>query len=235
MLNRLISSYFSNLLRPSLTESMKDKMRRLYKSHTIRSYTAARQIMYNEADCSNDKIFLIYGGNTFSWKCHGNSIPSADFVNAEHVVPQSSFQKNQPMVSDLHHLFSAPQPLNELRSNYPFSEFSYDQCYKFCQGQSCSTTRPSNPDDYSCLGLNPKLWMPRKADRGVIARAVLYFYTMYDYDISTVGSLSTFLKWNKNYPPSSREVLRNNILNSTQGNRNPFIDHPELADQVFSS
>ena len=234
MFTQLFARRLANIPRPSIAESMKDTIRRQYKDHKIRSYGAARQLMYNEVDCTNDNINLLYGGNTYPWKCRGSSMPPVEYVNAEHVVPQSSFNKDQPMVSDLHHLFSAPKPLNELRSNYPFSEISYDKCFKFCKGQDCTTSRPSNPDEYSCLGMNPKVWMPRKADRGVVARAVLYFYTMYDYPIS-VGEVSTFLKWNSLYLPNAREISRNNILNATQGNRNPYIDHPEYANQVFKS
>jgi endonuclease G len=41
--------------------------------------------------------------------------------NCEHVVPQSSFQKRQPMKGDLHHLFTCEPKCNSFRSNTPFS------------------------------------------------------------------------------------------------------------------
>ena len=48
------------------------------------------------------------------------------------------------------------------------------------------------------------------------------------------GKLSVLLKWHKNDPVSDLEKVRNNkIHRSYQGNRNPFIDHPEWADGVF--
>jgi hypothetical protein len=70
----------------------------------------------------------------------------------------------------------------------------------------------------------------------MVARAVLYFFTMYDgIDISTVGSVATFKAWNPAYAPGAWELARNERLNKTQHNRNPYIDDPTLADQVFST
>lgn len=189
--------------------------------------------MYNIENCDGGKINLIYGGNTFDWKCGGSKIPSATYVNAEHTIPQSTFHEKTPMVSDLNHLFSSPAKLNNARSNYKFAQFDYSQAKKFCKDFDCQTTVPSNPDDYSVLSKS-NTWMPRKDDRGQIARAVLYFYTMYDdYTISTVGDVNTFKEWNRLYPPNSKELSRNEAINKTQGNRNPYIDDPSLADQAW--
>ena len=214
-------------------ETTKARLKRLYSDHKSFSYKQARIHMYNTIDCSNNQIRLIYGGNTYSWKCGQTSIPSANYVNAEHTVPQSTFDEKTPMVSDLHHLFSAPSKLNNKRSNYPFAQVDYSKCKSFCKDNECTTTVPSNPDDYSCL-IEGNKWMPRKEDRGQIARAVLYFYTMYtDYDMSDVGDLSTFKTWNKQYPPSQLEKTRNELINQTQGNRNPYIDDYTLVDEAF--
>lgn len=232
MLNRLLS-FWSFAGRNKAYDVTKQELKLKYKDHKVVSYSATRLMMYNQVDCENNKLYLIYGGEPYNWRCGQTKMPPLNDINAEHTVPQSFFHKAQPMVTDLHHLISAPHVLNEVRSNYKFNEFSYDRCAKFCKGLTCQTSRPSNPDDYSCLSTD-KVWMPRKADRGQVARMVLYFFTMYDdYPITLVGDLKTFLKWNNQYPPSSREITRNNILNKTQGNRNPFIDHPEWADQVW--
>ena len=39
--------------------------------------------------------------------------------------------------------------------------------------------------------------------------------------------------WNKLDPVSDVEKLRNNTVQKIQGNRNPFVDYPELVDQIF--
>lgn len=48
------------------------------------------------------------------------------------------------------------------------------------------------------------------------------------------GVLSTLLAWNKEDPVSEFELGRNNFVYNVQGNRNPFIDYPELADILFA-
>lgn len=41
------------------------------------------------------------------------------------------------------------------------------------------------------------------------------------------------MAWNKLDTPSEVEKLRNNTVQKIQGNRNPFVDYPELVDQMF--
>ena len=99
--------------------------------------------------------------------------------------------------------------------------------------------------------------------RGDIARAVLYMAIRYEGgdDINTsqsepdleltddrskivitsaspayMGLLSTLLAWHSADPPDAAERERNEVIFSFQGNRNPFIDHPEWAtSSLFTS
>ena len=48
-----------------------------------------------------------------------------------------------------------------------------------------------------------------------------------------MGKLSTLLKWNIQYSVTSREITRNEAVEGLQGNRNPFIDHPEYACRIW--
>ena len=49
-----------------------------------------------------------------------------------------------------------------------------------------------------------------------------------------MGLLSTLLEWNNVDPPSASEVLRNaRVCSLYQGNRNPFVDHPEYASRIW--
>lgn len=50
-----------------------------------------------------------------------------------------------------------------------------------------------------------------------------------------MGKLSDLLKWNLNYPVLERENIRNEGAQSLQGNRNPFIDHPEYACRIWGN
>ena len=51
----------------------------------------------------------------------------------------------------------------------------------------------------------------------------------------TMGKLSELLEWNLNYKVADREKVRNEAAESLQGNRNPFIDHPEYACRIWGS
>lgn len=50
-----------------------------------------------------------------------------------------------------------------------------------------------------------------------------------------MGKLSDMLKWNLQYPVDPREQRRNEGAQYLQGNRNPFIDHPEYACKIWGA
>lgn len=223
-----------NCIRPKVGETVKERLKRLYFDHKEYSYRDSHYIMYLDADCDNSNIRMIYSSIPYPFPCGGTELPSQIITNTEHVVPRAFFKSQLPMLSDEHHLYSAPAKANNQRGNLPFSEFPYSQCKEWCNNLTCENKAPPNPDDYSCLNKNKLSWMPRVEDRGMIARSIFYFMTMYDMvPIEQVGDIKILKKWNNQYPPSQFEIARNNKLNKTQGNRNPYIDDFKLVDQAF--
>lgn len=219
--------------RPMLGETTKQMLKRLYAAHKTYDYTRSKVILYNEVECENDRIELVYVSNDYNWRCHQTVSVSAVDVNAEHVVPQSVFAQKLPMKSDLHHLFACPSKINNKRGNYPYTEVDYNQCKYWCNANQCQTNKPSNPSNYSCITPDNK-FMPLDQDKGRVARAIFYFYTMYDqYDINAKFDVSLLKRWNNRFPPNSFEIRRNNRVNQTQGNRNPYIDDFTLVDKAF--
>lgn len=74
---------------------------------------------------------------------------------------------------------------------------------------------------------------PRPVARGNVARAL--FYMQLKYGIKLDQQLIQSLKhWNKADPPSKQEKLRNDRIETLQGQRNPYIDNPSLADRIRS-
>ena len=91
--------------------------------------------------------------------------------------------------------------------------------------------------------------------RGDAARMIMYDYLVYGQagshkntlyngkaqllqsfgtsDEKIFESLHIMLKWHMQDPPSLTEMVRNDGAQDYQGNRNPLIDYPELAIQVF--
>ena len=51
----------------------------------------------------------------------------------------------------------------------------------------------------------------------------------------TMGNLETLIKWTINYPVTQREKNRNEGAEYLQGNRNPFVDHPEYACRIWGN
>ena len=82
------------------------------------------------------------------------------------------------------------------------------------------------------------IFEPRDEVKGDVARILFYLMIRYNeadsYKLTTVAtSVEMLLRWNEADPVDSWEMNRNNVIEGIQGNRNPFIDHPELASVLF--
>ena len=51
--------------------------------------------------------------------------------------------------------------------------------------------------------------------------------------IPQMGMLSTLLDWHLAAPPDDFERRRNDLIDDLQGNRNPFVDHPQWVQEIF--
>lgn len=139
-------------------------------------------------------------------------------LNCEHVVPQSWFGKTQPERGDLHHLFACDSRCNSRRGNLPYDEFK-------------------NPkDDWrdQCGTIGPDRTFEPAGGKGAAARATLYFLLRYPgvVDSYDATDIQRMLDWNERFPPDLWEKHRNVAIEELQGNRNPLIDFPEMANAV---
>ena len=77
-----------------------------------------------------------------------------------------------------------------------------------------------------------------QANKGKVARAVLYFLLMYPGKVNSVMKvydeerLKTILGWHKAMDVMEHEKHRNQAICAVQGNRNPLIDHPDWAEKI---
>ncbi len=149
--------------------------------------------------------------------------------NCEHVVPQSWFDKRQPMKADMHHLFTCEPDCNSFRSNIPYFDF-----------EPYLQDAPEIEEE-----IERKACGQRVADKfepefnhSVVARATLYFLLRYPKEIGGEGGelqkdrLDTLLAWHRANKPNRYEKHRNAAIFAVQGNRNPLIDFPDLADRA---
>ncbi|GGH44077.1 hypothetical protein GCM10008014_05240 [Paenibacillus silvae] len=144
--------------------------------------------------------------------------------NVEHVVPQSWFNKKEPMKGDLHHLFICEKECNSYRSNIPYYDFEdYNpEAYKETIRNECGKRG------------GVERFEP-ESGKGEAARAVLYFLLRYPGKIQQQNKhvdLNLLLDWHKRHPVSLFEKHRNQAIYQLQGNRNPLIDFPALAGQI---
>lgn len=65
--------------------------------------------------------------------------------------------------------------------------------------------------------------------KGEVARATLYFLLRYP-KVKVPHDLALLKKWSAEDPPDLHEKHRNYEIQKLQGNRNPFIDHPEWVN-----
>jgi len=197
--------------------------------HIALTYTGAKSIMYDYIDIRPDgKVHCVYSGSIGS-------------INCEHTIPQSFFGEALPMKSDIFHLYPTNSSVNSARGHLPFAEIPDDQTNKWYSTNTSSamttiTTKPtSDIDSYSEL-ITSKSFEPREDHKGDVARSAFYFYTMYPTqagDISKLCNLATLLAWNEADPVDAWELQRNSRTAEKQGNRNPYIDYPELANRAW--
>ncbi len=206
--------------------------------HTQLGYSNARRKMYAYIHNNNDTITCVYSG---FWQLnpYGNEITYPNPINTEHTVPQSFFSSNEPMQSDIFHLFPTYGNWNSERSNNRFREIPDTDTDKWMLGTNSQTGIPSsNIDAYSESGVvgGSRYFEPREEHRGDMARAVFYFYTMYPTQagsITSVADLQTLCDYHNEDPPSAKELARNNQIYLYQGNRNPYIEMPELVEKAW--
>lgn len=143
-------------------------------------------------------------------------------LNVEHTWPQSKFGqavgRGNPK-SDLHHLFPADKELNARRGNFKFGDVDGRS-----EDLKCAASRLSKDGD-------GKKFEAPDGHKGNVARALFYFAIRYAMPIDS-DEEKTLKDWNRFDPVDAAERSRNEEIEKLQGDRNPFIDHPEWAERI---
>ncbi len=232
---------------------LKTSLYNIIKGHTDRGYDALWSFyISNETDTYYEKdgtILDMYSENPTGADPY-NFTPSSDqcgsysgegsCYNREHSFPKSWFGDVSPMKNDVHHIFPTDGKVNSLRGNYPYGNV----------GTATTTSQNGSKvgSAKSDLGYSGTVFEPIDEFKGDFARAHFYMATRYENVIkgwssdvldgtdSTVfeeWALNLLYTWHKNDPVSQKEIDRNNKAYTYQGNRNPFVDHPEYVDSIW--
>lgn len=193
--------------------------------------------MYSENPSGIDPY--TYSTSSTTDKC-GNYSVEGDCYNREHIIPQSVFNKNAPMVSDAHSITPTDGKVNGLRSAFP---------HGIVASASKTTLNGSKLGSSGVSGYSGTVFEPIDEFKGDIARMYLYFATRYENTVSgysydmfngssnqvfTTAFLNMLLTWHAQDPVNAREIARNNAIYARQNNRNPYIDHPEYVQAIWN-
>lgn len=165
--------YYSGIDDSKTGQSLKTDLHNLIKITQAGWSYSGLWTAYRTTDKRADgSVWDIYSDKTnyqFGQKQCGSYGGEGDCWNREHMIPQSIFNENAPMKSDIHHVYPSDGYVNNKRSNHP-------------HGNVTSATYTSN--DGFKLGTGPTtgsttVFEPKDCYKGDIARVYFYFVTCY--------------------------------------------------------
>lgn len=227
-LNRILSSAHIpvNGAYDRLSDSCRESGGNCYQQNIL-GYSNARIVMFGELDKLEDDqgtyVREVYCDRKFYFSDPHDAMIRHNDVNTEHTWPQSKFSgryNKEMQKSDLHHLFPSDSKANSHRGNFRFGDVSAreDQL----RLSYCPMSR---------FGGRDNVFNPPQDHQGNVARALFYFATRYEMTIHPAEEVILRL-WDKMDPVDQEEMARNNKIFNHQKVRNPFIDHPELTDNI---
>lgn len=214
------STYYKDI--DFTSDKLKENLHDLIANMTFQNYGNARYYLQfiDENPAKVGYLFGIYKGDNIV-----NTWDAGKTWNREHVWPQSKMQITTSRVtnstknhlSDLHNLRAINTSLNSSRGNGIFGEQDDKYFYP-------NIAKDDQVGDF----------------RGDVARILFYMDVRYNElslnEVSSnlsMGVLSYLKKWNELDPVDHFEKLRNDKVYLCQGNRNPFIDHPEIVRSIY--
>ncbi len=239
MVNAAIPAGYYSDAEGKTGKELKASLHRIISDHKVLSYDDVwSALMYTDEDPDNsNNVILLYsgwsypksnkGGNTTQW-------------NREHTwaKSQGDFGTSNGPGTDIHHLRPTDVTVNSARGSLRFDEGGTIYTDQSRYGGGNGTTACRRTSD---------TWEPADEVKGDVARMLFYMATRYEpgdkVDLELAennsssgkhGRLSTLLKWHVEDPVSDWERRRNDRIQEKQGNRNPFIDHPEYVSVIWN-
>lgn len=176
----------------------------------------------------------------------GSSFPSlvGACYNREHAFPRSWFGDDFHIRGDLHNVFATDGETNAKHANWPYGEVGV---------ASWVSTPGAKLGASSSPGYNGTVFEVIDEYKGDFARVMFYMVTAYEgampawQSLSNANSvldgtswpsidnwaISQWYQWHVADPVSAKEITRNDSVYAVQGNRNPFVDHPEYVALIW--
>ena len=224
-------------------QALKDAVHNLVKQHTTLSY-GSLWLYFADTDCrpeDHKKVWDMYSDKTYYFRGGTSGVSG---MHKEHSLPKSwwgGYDETQGYAgyTDINHLYPANGDANMAKSNYPLGEVSTTT---FNNG----VTKVGHPKTGQGGGCS---WVFEPDDRykGDFARTYFYMacayqdynwrytYMMTNNSWKTLNewSIDLLCRWARNDAVSDKEVDRNDAVQRSQNNRNPFIDIPMLFEYIW--
>lgn len=220
--------------------ALKAALNDIIKNHTRYDYSPCTWEILKQADehpADPNSVIGIYTRRAILKTDRDQGGNTPDYWNREHVWPKGHGFPNsgQYAYTDTHMLRASDKSVNADRGNRDFASGGIQ--HSECTG--CYYTADT--------------WEPPDAVKGDIARIMFYMVVRYEGSDSSstpdlelvdnttasgqplMGELCELLQWHIDDPVSAAETGRNGVIYSWQGNRNPFIDHPEYALPIWGA
>ena len=225
------NGYYKDILILTTGDTLKSELRILITSthKTQVSYGDIRYMFKDSDKAASGKMQTFYAHAEIdgTWD-QGNT------YNREHVWPKSKswFSKvtnsTKGAGADLHHIRPTITNINSARGDSMYAEFDEKA------GKEVNSMGYLGGYRYN------DTFEPLEHSKGDIARIIFYLLTRYQesdsYQITNVAqSYEMLLRWNELDPVDDVERNRNEYVYGVQGNRNPFIDYPEMADKIWAT
>ncbi len=204
------------------------------------------------------KVWDMYGECVFSFSntC-GNYSGVCDCYNREHSIPQSWWGGGTSGIgNDIFHVLPTDGKVNGVRSNYEYGVVNGGTNWvgnKYGSASSWSTDRKTIASTAGeSVNGSGNVFEPKPQYKGDIARGLMGTIIKWQQSNITQGNnffsgnytatgnfgltkkaVVLLMKWHREDPVSQKEIDRNNGIQITQGNRNPFIDYPYLVEYIW--
>ena len=238
--------------------ALQDTLHEIIKGHQRQTYEDLRYIYVLLDTLPNGDIWDIYTDSCHWRPTENHALPlgsgaayECDCMQREHSFCNSWMGgngastnpiRNEPFFSDLFQLYPTDGYVNQLRNDNPYGVVSSDETIRtFSNGGKLGQNSYPNAPEVTA-------YEPVDAYKGDIARSFFYMAVRYKYEDETFmedgpmtfrsqlkdWALEMLMAWHRLDPVSEKERNRNEeIYRNWQGNRNPFIDFPELADLIW--
>ena len=243
-------NYYNNALGKS-DEALMNALRGIIRNHKEVSYGNGLLNAFAIADIDDQGYIIdIYSNCRYRPSDNGSSASHVgEGYNREHSFPRSWFGGEvAPMNTDVFHIYPTDIKVNSQRGNNP-----YGVCANGTRLTYGNYVAKGKLGDCTYPGYSGVVFEPDDEYKGDLARTYFYMVTCYKNELSSwpgspnlnysqnkykafsTWTINMLMEWTRMDPVSEKEIKRNDAVYGIQGNRNPFIDHPELAEFIWGN